>query len=455
MENGLQNSQRIEQGLNLTPAQKRSLEILQKPVLELGRYIETQLNTNPLLEVDESDAAERPESVGENPDFAGEDFDDVSYSSPKSDAVAEQAKRDFLLNSQTDKPRLGEDLINEARMDAPSGRVADAFKFLVENLDSRGFLPVDILAEAGAAGFSAEEAQSALDMLQSSPPSGVGARSLRECFMIQLAQKGMSGTLAYRILEDNYGLLLKRRVDKIAQLQCRSVEDVENAIEEIAKLSTSPAADYADEEPELLIPDVEYFKNGGVWDVRLTNSYIPKLKINSDYRQMVASGGLDSEAQSYVREKIRDAKSLIDAVHQRQTTLLRIAKAILLRQRRFFEDGTLLPMTRQDIADDVGLHATTVGRAISGKCADTPFGVVEFKNFFTSGLENDSGAGVSSSTVKEKIRDIVAAEDPQSPLSDEKISRALAAMGFVAARRTVAKYREELGIAPKTLRKRF
>lgn len=454
MDGALQNSQRIEQGLNLTPAQKRSLEILQKPVLELGRYIQQQLNTNPILEVDESYDTQKPETVGENPD---EDFaEEASYTTPKSEAAQEQARRDFILNSQTDKPRLGEDLIKEARIDAPTKKIADAFEFLVENLDERGFLPEDILEQAKAAGHSSEDADAALEMLQKSPPAGIGARNLRESFMIQLRAKGMEETLAYRILADCYQLLLKRRVDKIAQAECRSVDDVERAIDEIAKLNPSPASDYGDDEPQLLIPDVEYYKDeSGNWDARLTNQCLPKLRISPEYRQMVADGELDTQAQSYVREKIRDGKMLIEAIRQRQTTLLKIARAILARQPRFFEDGTLTPMTRQDIADDVDLHATTVGRAITGKCADTPYGVVEFKNFFTSGLENDAGTGVSSNTVKEKIRDIVAGEDPQNPLSDEKISRELVRLGLNAARRTVAKYREELGIAPKTLRKRF
>ena len=170
---------------------------------------------------------------------------------------------------------------------------------------------------------------------------------------------------------------------------------------------------------------------------------------------MSASGALDDSAKSYIREKIRDAKSVIDAVAQRQSTLLKISEAILRRQQKYFEDGELAPMTRQEIAEDIGVHPTTVSRAISGKNALTPSGVMELKNFFTAAIKTADGAEASSDSAKEKIRDIISEEDPSKPLSDERISELLSAAGFSVARRTVAKYREELGIAPKTLRRRF
>lgn len=454
MEYNLSQSQKTEQRLAITPAQQRSLEILQKASTELQAYIARELETNPLLDIDENDDP-APETVGADED--GDDFDaeDFGEQSPQKDAQAQQAAHDFLINSRPDSVRLGEKLVNEARMDAPSEEVADAFEYLVELLDSRGFLPTDAVEKTVAQGFDKDTVQAALELLQSSEPAGIGARDIRETFLIQLAAKKMSNSLAARILEEHFDLFLKRRVDEIAKLEGRSIEDVENAISEIAKLNPSPAYDYTVDEENVLVPDVEFFRENGVWDARLTNNYIPKLRINPYYRQMVADGELGKEAQSYVREKIRDGKSLIDAVRQRQATTLKIARAIIARQRDFFESGKLAPMTRQNIADDIGMHAATVSRAIQGKNADTPIGVIPLANFFTNSVESGGAEAVSSNTVKEKIRDIISGEDVSAPLSDQKIGEMLAADGMAIARRTVAKYREELGIPAKTLRKRF
>lgn len=455
MENYLQNSQRQEQGLLLTPAQKRSLEILQKPSLELQKYLAHELDSNPLLEVDETDYTEKPQTVGES---GGDDFDDDSAVETPADPdyAAEQSKRDFALNSQPDAVHLGEALVNEGRINAESESVARAFETLVEHLDSRGFLAPDILDNLHTHhGVATEDAEKALEMLHECEPAGIGARGLRECFLLQLARNKDANPFARKILEEHFDLFLKRRVDEIAKLENRSTADVEDALDEIAKLSPSPAREFAPEEAEILVPDVEFYFDDGKWRTRLTNEYIPKLRINAEYRQMSASGALDDSAKSYIREKIRDAKSVIDAVAQRQSTLLKISEAILRRQQKYFEDGELAPMTRQEIAEDIGVHPTTVSRAISGKNALTPSGVMELKNFFTAAIKTADGTEASSDSAKEKIRDIISDEDPSKPLSDERISELLSAAGFSVARRTVAKYREELGIATKTLRRRF
>ena len=451
MENNLQNVQRAEQAITLAPAQQRSLEILQKPSLELQKYIEEQLEQNPLLELDETGGEPAPQTVGEDPDESPDAIGDASYG----DAAQLEAKRDFLLNSEPEKTHLGEKLVAEARIDAESDAVADAFEELVELLDARGYLPADALERLKAAGTAPADAEAALRLLQNCEPAGIGARDVRESFLMQLRAKKMSGSLAYRILEDNFDLFMKRRVDEIARLQSRPISDVEAAIGEIAKLNPSPAYEYTVDAQSALLADVEFYKEGGEWRARLTNQYLPRLRINAEYRQMLAGGSLDSATASYIKEKIRDGKSVIEAIKQRQATLLKISLAILARQKAFFESGELAPMTRQEIADDIGVHPTTVGRAVHGKNADTPFGIVELKNFFTNTLETGEGADISSETAREKLRDIIAAEDPEKPLSDAKICDILKREGVNLARRTVAKYREELGIPVKSLRRRF
>ena len=447
-------SQRIEQGLAITPQLKRSLEILQAPALDLHDMIVNELQTNPALEeINPSEMLERPESVGEDP----EDFDGQDYQEPNSASSDEQLKRDFILNSIPDTQSLREYLLKESKLDAENARVAEAFETLVGHMDDRGFLDADAVENAISKGFDEKTVRQALDMLRSSAPSGIGAFDMRDSLMLQLEHKNMGESLAHKILEKHFELLLKRRVDEIASLENRSPEDVEDAIGEIAKLSTSPAHDFAEDTDRYITPDVAYKKEDGEWTVQLTNEYIPKLRINPEYRQMIAEGKLRKDAESYVKEKIRDGKSFMDAVEQRQNTLLNIARAILLKQPDFFEIGAeaLKPMTMQDIADIVQLHPTTVGRAVSEKFAETPHGLYPMKFFFNGGYNNQSGESIASASVKEKIRDIVSSEPPQKPFSDAKIADILSGDGITIARRTVAKYREEIGIPAKSLRKRF
>ncbi len=454
MENNLQNNQRLEQNVVLTPVQQRNLEILQKPVLELQKYLEEQVAQNPLLDIEEDQDIPRPENIGENPD------DDLSPNDDAEDAQKEQAqelqaRHDYIINSEPDRARLGEELLNNARIDAQSPQVEKAFEQIIEHLDSRGFLPENIEDLISKQGFQPQDISAALTLLRESEPAGIGARNLRECFLIQLEKLGAQNTLAYRIISDDFDLFMKRRVDEIAERENRTTSDVENAIAAIAKLNPSPAHEYTVDEENELIADIKYYKENGAWEAELTNRYIPKLRVNSQYRQMMASGNLDATTQKYVKEKIAEAKNLIDAIKQRQNTTLKIAKAILARQPDFFETSQLRPMTRQDIADDIDMHASTVGRAISGKNAETPFGTIPLNNFFTNSLENEAGENISTKSVKEKIADFVATEDAQNPLSDAKIAELLAEDGVPIARRTVAKYREELGIPAKSMRKRF
>ncbi len=454
MENNLQNNQRLEQNVVLTPVQQRNLEILQKPVLELQKYLEEQVAQNPLLDIEEDQDIPRPENIGENPDDDLSPNDDAE-DTQKEQAQELQARHDYIINSEPDRARLGEELLNNARIDAQSPQVEKAFEQIIEHLDSRGFLPENIEDLISKQGFQPQDISAALTLLRESEPAGIGARNLRECFLIQLEKLGAQNTLAYRIISDDFDLFMKRRVDEIAERENRTTSDVENAIATIAKLNPSPAHEYTVDEENELIADIKYYKENGAWKVELTNRYIPKLRVNSQYRQMMASGNLDATTQKYVKEKIAEAKNLIDAIKQRQNTTLKIAKAILARQPDFFETSQLRPMTRQDIADDIDMHASTVGRAISGKNAETPFGTIPLNNFFTNSLENEAGENISTKSVKEKIADFVTTEDAQNPLSDAKIAELLAEDGVPIARRTVAKYREELGIPAKSMRKRF
>lgn len=447
--------QRQEQSLILTPQLKRSLEILQAASLDLEKIVAVELKKNPLLEEIPPEDFERPQTLGESADF---DDDDFGAPAQSSDTEKEQKTRDFVLNSLPDKTSLQEHLLTEAKLDAATPEIAKAFENLAGSLDERGFLLPDALDNARAAGFDEKTINAALDLLRDSEPSGIGAFDMRDSLMLQLEHKGMENSLAYRILADRFDLLLKRKVEEIAELENRSPADVERAIGEIAKLHTSPASEYAAEDEKFIVPELVFYRDDdGVWHVDEAKDASPRLRITPDYRKLAADERVRPEERAYIREKIRDGKFLMDAVDLRRKTILKIGRAILERQSGFFENGrdALKPMTMQDVADEIGVHATTVGRAISEKYAQTPHGLLPLKFFFSGGYESADGGGLSSESVKNMIRKIVSEESPRAPLSDSKIAEMLAEDGVSVARRTVAKYREELGIPAKTLRKRF
>jgi len=234
-------------------------------------------------------------------------------------------------------------------------------------------------------------------------------------------------------------------------------DDVQAAIEEIGKLDPAPGRRFAEDNNRVVIADVTVEKDGDEWRISLNNDYIPRLRISSTYRDLIAKGTLAKPEKDYLRERIRAGKFLIDSIEQRQRTIERITREILKAQLPFFEKGVseLKPLTMTQIADVVGVHETTVSRAIANKYLKTPHGIFDFKYFFTPGYQAESGAAVSNTSVKEMIADLVALEDKSGPLSDQELVGKLQAKGITIARRTVAKYREELGILPSNLRRDY
>lgn len=455
--------QNLETRLTLTPQMARSLEILQCASMDLHELTARELNQNPALEdmADSPDSFEKPVEIGaqETPESDGldDDYPDTPAQEGGDDAKM-QSLADYRNNSIAERESLGATLMHDAAIDLKTPAQERAFEFLLNHMDSRGFLPEDIAEHAKHHNVHPQDFETAFKLLRASEPAGIGALNMRDCLMLQLERRGRANSLAYAILEDNYDLLLKRRVPEIAQAQNRTAKAVEDAIAEIATLNTSPARDWGDDTPAYISADLRYFRReDGQMDVELTNEYIPKLRINPEYRMMAASHKLRKGDEEFIKGKIRDGKNFIDAIEQRQQTLLKIGRAILEKQRAFFDGGVdaLKAMTMQDIADEIGVHPATVSRAIAGKYAETPKGTVELKFFFNSGYENSSGESVARESVKDRIREIVANEDTSKPLSDAKIAEILSSEGLDVARRTVAKYREELGIAHKSLRKRF
>lgn len=486
--------QRQTQSLVLAPQLRQSLKILQVAALDLRSVIQEELQNNPALEElpMEGMSMEKEEAQKADADGAG---DDAATEAP-GDSAAEQKReemdfskefeilgkidddwRDYMssaggaqaytsedaerrqhfFDSVASETSLQEHLMRQAEMSDLSPGAVAAMRHLVGSLDDRGFLTVNAADAALQTGLPLEAVQEAVAALKTFEPAGIGAESLAECLLAQLAARGRKESLASRIVRDHFELLARRRIPELSRKLGAASDDVQLAIEEIGKLDPAPGRRFAEDQNRVVVPDVTVARDDGEWRIILNNDYIPRLRISSTYRDLIAKGTLTKDERDYLKERMRSGKFLIDSIEQRQRTIERITREILKAQAPFFEHGVshLKPLTMTQIADVVGVHETTVSRAIANKYIRTPHGVFEFKYFFTPGYQNDSGASVSNTSVKEMIADLVATEDRASPFSDQELVARLQQKGINIARRTVAKYREELGILPSNLRRDY
>ena len=374
---------------------------------------------------------------------------------------------------------LRDHLMAQLRHDASPGLVRDLGEAIIQNLDDDGYLRThDPSCEASdhaacgrivpttldeicvAMGLDPEvrrgDAERALKLVQTFDPAGVGARDLRECLLIQLRFFGFSETPAVTIVESHMRALELRDVAGLVRVLGRPEAEVLDWLDLIESLDPRPGSTLSAKAPSYVVPDVMIFKKDGEFVVELNDDSLPRLRISSSYRQFLSAGSAaDDEAKTYVRDKMRSALFLIKSVDQRQRTLYKVADSIVKRQSAFFERGTsaLKPMVLRDVADDISMHESTVSRIVQNKHAHTPQGVLPLKFFFHSGLKGDSGESVSSVAIKERIRHMIDAETPGKPLSDAQIGQVLSYQGTAIARRTVAKYREEMRIPSSSERK--
>jgi RNA polymerase sigma-54 factor len=476
-------SQRQTQQMVLAPQLRQSLKILQVAALDLRSVLQEELQNNPTLEelpMDgvslEQDAADEPVAVDggnntdqrEELDFSKEfevlgklDDDWRDYmaqaggAQPYTSEAAE--KRQHFFDSLVSETSLQEHLMRQAELtDCPPPHLT-AIRYLVGSLDDRGFLtatPADI---ALMSGLPLADVQAAQKLLKTFEPPGIGAQNLAECLLAQLEAKGRGDALAARIIRDHFELLTRRRIPDLARRLGASVEEVQAAIEEIGALNPAPGRRFADDSNRVVVPDVTVEKDGDKWVVHLNSDYIPRLRISQTYKELIARGQLSPAEREYLRERMRSGRFLINSIEQRQQTIERITREILKVQEKFFEHGVskLKPLTMTQIADAVGVHETTVSRAIANKYIKTPHGVFHMKYFFTPGYQAQGGDAVSNTSVKEMIADLIAGEDKAHPMSDQELVAQLQAKGLNIARRTVAKYREELGILPSNLRREY
>lgn len=476
---GMNQSQKQVQGLILTPQLRQSLRILQVPATELLREISDELAANPLLEEveptnvepleqtgptaeDSEEDGPRELSLGED-DFDAlkrmkEDWDDSYYEEIRSQGYTQEdeERRRHMLESATGEASLSEHLEDQARTAAETPEVQEALKLLIASLDERGFLEEDLSSIALRSGQPYEAVITAHTLLLSFDPPGIGARDLRECFLAQLRlnQRGLS--TAARLVSECWESMMGRRLEECARLLKVSLDEVREALVELAKLETVPARRFERDENRVVVPDATVTRGEhGNWKIVMDDRHVPRLRLVPAYKDMLAGNALGDKERHYILERMRQGKFLIGAIEERQRTVEKLAHIILEHQQDFFEHGPsrLKPLTMTEVAKEMNVHETTVGRAVANKWMLTPHGLREFRWFFTSGVSTTDGGTVAQEGVQEMIADLLARENPAAPLADEAITAELKKRGVQIARRTVAKYREALGQPPAHMRK--
>jgi RNA polymerase sigma-54 factor len=342
--------------------------------------------------------------------------------------------------------------VRESELTAEQRGIAE---LIVGNIDDFGYLKTTLPELSASTSLPEQKISEVLKIIQSFDPPGIGCADLRECLMLQLERAGRQETLEYRIVRDFMNALGRRRIHEIARGTARPVDEVQAALARIARLEPRPGRAFLPDNDQYVLPEVFVQKSGDDFVVTTNDEQIPHLRISNTYKDLMARGENSAEVKEYIREKIRAGKFLIKSLHQRQETILNIAREIVKRQREFMEKGVahMKPMTMAQIASVVGVHETTVSRAVSGKYMQTPQGIYEMKFFFTSGLHSVTGVDVSNASVKDMIADIFKRENPARPVSDQEVVKMVAEKGITIARRTVAKYRDELHILSSNLRK--
>ena len=485
----------------LAPQLQQSLALLQAPTLELQALVQQELEQNPLLEEATSieaeqdkadrdgegtqseaaiaaDPCEPPADVTFDPATEKDSKDPVDDFQAEFDKLMQmdqewrdhfsatnvaqrstpedEERREFMFNSLAQGTSLQENLIEQVRLSELNNGEVSIAEMIIGNIDDYGYLKSTVEELAITTSVEPPRIENVLGVIQSFHPPGVGARNLRECLLLQMERKKMKHTMEYKIVSECFEALSKRRIPEIARVLGRDVDEIQDALERIANLEPRPGRQFLPDNDVYVMPEVFVTKgDDGGFTVTTNNDHIPHLRISNHYKDLMAQANSSAEVREYIREKIRAGKFLIKSLHQRQSTILNIGKEILKRQRDFMEKGPafLKPLTMVMIAEVVGVHETTVSRAVSGKYMQTPHGIFEMKYFFTSGLQTDGGEAMSNTSVKGMIQEMFAQEDTTKPLSDQEVVKMLQAKGIQIARRTVAKYRMELNILPSNLRK--
>ncbi len=463
-------SARLSQRLILTPSLQQAIKLLPLTTLELAEVLDQEVMENPLLEevpVEETktveEIAQEETAERERPDdplkdieierFFEDYFDDGADRRMRPAEVPEVAP---IENTLTESPDLYDHLLWQLRMTEADEATLEIGEAIIQNLDEDGLLRVSLEDVAAMGPWPMEAVEKTLALVQALDPPGVAARSLTESLRIQLRVLGLENSPADVMVRDHMKQLQSHQYPEISRQMGLSADEVAHHLEIIQGLSPRPGNRYSAKRSDYVLPDVFVVKEGEEYKIVLNDDGLPKLRISPTYRRMLdqKEPGWE-ETRAYVKDKLRSALWLLKSVDQRQRTIYKVAESIVRHQRAFLDHGIshLRPLVLRDVASDIGMHESTVSRVVANKYMHTPRGVYEMRFFFHSGITSTMGEAISSVTIKDRIKKMIEEEDAFRPLSDSRIAEVLGAEGLPLARRTVAKYREELRIPPSNLRK--
>jgi RNA polymerase sigma-54 factor len=468
---------KLTQQLIMTPQLQMAIKLLQLSRLELMDTIQTELEENPALEeVPEGTPTEQSTEPAETTateeaevkevtieDKIQEDIDWSNYLDEYNTPGRvhhESEDRDtprfesFIASNES----LNDHLLWQFLMTKPDKEEERIASLIIGNLNKDGYLDVQVEEIAMTNGSPPEKIENILSTIQTFDPVGVGARDLSECLLIQAKFLGLDDTIVIDIITNHLSHLEKKNYKAICKALKKSMDEVVSAINVIKSLEPKPGRQFSDETPQYINPDIYVYKVEDDFVIMLNDDGMPKLRVNSFYKSSISRGkSISGEAEDYIQEKMRSAAWLIKSIHQRQKTIYRVMESILGYQREFFEKGIayLKPMVLRDVAQDIQMHESTISRVTTNKYAFTPQGIFELKYFFNSSIRRSHGGSIASASVQEKIRQIIAGENPKKPYSDDKIAQILKEDQINIARRTVAKYREMLKVLPSNKRKQI
>ena len=497
MKTGLQQHAGLRQELKINPRLYQAMDLLYMPLLDLQQHLKQELLTNPFLELVEPEDEDEegpetddgnaeaqdltePEATAEaEPEKTGDD--DVDWEAVLLDGFETGGQREEFEQREWIEPvtvaskDLSDHLTEQLSLLDLSPRQAFLADEFVGNINDDGYLACpleeiqqgvnELLAREAEERdldtevpiFGEAELQAMLRIIQDLDPPGVGARDLRECLLLQLRAAGQRESLAYRLVAEAFEELIAHRWSELSKRFGISAQDVQGAADEIAKLDPKPGLRYSASSDNYIIPDLVVEKIDGHYHIFLNDGNLPRLKLSRTYQEIARDKKrFDAESKDFIASKLNSANWMIQAIEQRRQTMLKVMHYIVDRQRDFFEKGVqaLRPLTLREVAEAVGMHESTVSRVTNEKFVQTPRGVLPLKFFFSSGLSTADGDDVSARGIKDQIEKLVAGEDPKNPLTDQAIVEILQESGVQIARRTVAKYRDQLGVLPARMRKR-
>jgi RNA polymerase sigma-54 factor len=467
----VQLTQRLAMQLKQSPQQVLLSSLLQLPVLSLEQRIRMELETNPLLEMEmeeELDQEQETELKAESDDNEENDLQDnqeeIDWEEILHDQdsyeihIPREKNPDVFERPEVYQETLTDHLLDQLNMTKMTPHEIVIGEYIIWNINGVGYLSMDTETIAENLEEDVENVEKVLAVIQRFEPTGIAARNLQECLLIQLLEEENPNELAITFVRDHFDDFKNKRFEKLAKNMDISLETVKEVIEHITKLNPKPGEGFVAYENNYVVPDLEVKNDEGEFKVFMDDWNIPHLRINNEYRKMMLDRKKTTkETRDYIKQRLESARWLINSIHQRRATILRVMETIIEKQHEFFVNGPqyLKPMILKDIADEIGMDISTVSRVTNGKYVQTEWGVFELKFFFSEKIKTDEGEDVSNKKIKNLIKDIIEKEPPKKPLNDQKIAEMLKSEGYNVARRTVAKYREQMMIPVSRLRRRI